>query len=367
MKVLIVNKLYYPWIGGVETVVQQLAEGLPLGDGGIQTEVLCCRPKGRTVKEKINNVEIVRASSFGIFKSMPISLSFFGLFKKMSAECDVVDLHHPFPLSFLAYYLFKPKAKLLVHYHSDIIRQKVFGFLLLPFIKFVLRRADKVIVSNPGLVKNSKILDEFREKCVVIPFGVDVKEIDNLADTDLVDKIREKYGNFILYAGRLSYYKGVQYLLEAMKNVPNNLVIIGNGEEKDRLKNLVDILGIKDRVFFLDHLSRKELINFYKAATVFVLPSIFKSETFGITLLEAMACGTPVISTELGTGTSFVNQSGVTGLVVPPRSIEALKGALLEVLDNGLGRGRFGSEARLRAETIFALTRMISDNAQIVF
>ncbi|MDP2855938.1 MAG: glycosyltransferase, partial [bacterium] len=138
MKILQVNKLYYPWIGGVETVVRQIAEGLK---GKAQMEVLACQPKGKGRVEEINGVKIYKAASFGIMMGMPISLGFFCLFKKLAEENDLIFLHHPHPIGFLAYYLFGRSKKMVVWYHSDIVKQKFFGFLFSPILKAVLKKS----------------------------------------------------------------------------------------------------------------------------------------------------------------------------------------------------------------------------------
>lgn len=364
MNILIVNKLYSPWVGGVETIAKQLAEGFA-EEKNNNVSVLVCSPKGSGSEEAINQVQVVRASSIGIFKSMPISFSFFGLFKKMSKTADWIDLHHPFPLSFIAFFLFRPKAKLVVHYHSDIVRQKFFGFLLKPFLFWILKRAQYIVVSNPNMIKNSPVLVNFSSKCKVIPFGIDFDKVNQAIEYKKVDEIKSQYGDFVLFAGRLSYYKGVSVLLKAMVGNSSNLVIVGNGTEEQRLKDGVKELGIDNRVFFLPHLPKIELLNFCKAAKVFVLPSIFKSETFGVILLEAMACGTPVISTELGTGTSYVNAENQTGRVVPANDVESLKSALLEILSNQDKHNLFSAAAVQRVQQFFTLKGMIKENLNL--
>jgi rhamnosyl/mannosyltransferase len=168
-----------------------------------------------------------------------------------------------------------------------------------------------------------------------------------------------------LFVGRLSYYKGVKYLIETIKNVKVNLVIIGEGKEDSNLKTLVKELKIENRVFFLPAQERKKLINFYQAAKVFVLPSIYKSEAFGLVLLEAMACGTPVISTELGTGTSFVNKNEVSGLVVAPRELDVLSEAINRLISNEQLRIILGQQARQRVEENFLLSFMLLEHRKL--
>jgi len=163
MNVLQVNKLYYPWIGGVEKVVQQIAEGLT-GKDDLQIEVLCCQSKGKRNIEKINGVNIYRASSFGLFWGMPVSLDFFRLFGRIYKKADIIDFHYPFPLAELAIFFFNPKKKIIIHYHSDIFRQRIIKFFLKPLTIHVLKKADKIIVSNENILKNSPYLKKFQKK-----------------------------------------------------------------------------------------------------------------------------------------------------------------------------------------------------------
>lgn len=363
MKILQVNKLYYPWVGGVEKIVQQLAEGLD-GENDLEIEVLACRSKGIRKTKKINEVKVYQASSFGIVWGLPISFDFLWLFKKLSKNIDIIDFHHPFPLGDLVIFLFRPKAKLIVHYHSDIVRQKILEVFFRPLIFRTLKKAKKIIVSNPNLIKSSIYLQKFQKKCEVIPFGVDLSKFQKF-DAGEVKKIKEKYGDFVLFVGRLNYYKGVKFLVKAMKEVNANLVIIGQGPEKNNLELKIKELDLEDKVFFLPPQKEKELINFYQAAKIFILPSIFKSEAFGIVLIEAMACGKPIISTELGTGTSWVNINEETGFVVQPRDSEALAVAINKILENKNLEQKFSENARKRVEQEFSLEKMLREIEKI--
>ncbi len=360
MKILQVNKFYSPWIGGVERIVQQITEGLN-EKNNFKIEVLCCDHNKKGKEEKINGVKVYHASSFGIFWGLPISLDFFRLFKKLSQKVDIIDFHHPFPLGDLAIFLFRPKAKLIVHYHSDIVRQKALSFLINPFILNTLKKAEKIIVSNPNLIESSSCLRKFKQKCQIISFGVDLKEIENSLSEQEQRKIKEKYGRFVLFVGRLNYYKGVDYLIEAMKDIGANLVVIGEGKEKERLKLKVERLKLGDRVFFLSHQPREKLINFYGASEVFVLPSIFKSEAFGIVLIEAMVCGKPVVSTELGTGTSWININEKTGFVVPPKDSRSLAKVINKILENKKLAEEFSKNAKKRVKENFSLDKMLKE------
>lgn len=362
MKLLIVGKLYYPWIGGVETVMQQIAE--KMSDPIVPT-VLCCQPKGKTKKEVVHGVSVIHASSFGMLLRMPVSISFFWYFYQYAKSTDVINIHHPFPLASLAYLLFGRKKKLVVHYHSSIVRQKIAGFFVKPVTRIMLKKAQTIIVSSPELKMNTTELQSFQDKVTVIGFGVDQTEIQKNIDENAVQALQKKYGKFVLFVGRLNYYKGVNVLIQAMKDVSAICVIIGEGVEKPKLVALAHKLGIENRIIFLPHQAAKNLYNYYKAATVFVLPSIYKTETFGLVLLHAMAVGTPVISTDLGTGTTYINKHGESGLVVPPNDHMALTKAIQHMLTDGEMAKKLGLGARKRVSDVFSESKMIVELSNI--
>ncbi|HQF57477.1 MAG TPA: glycosyltransferase [Candidatus Magasanikbacteria bacterium] len=361
-KILQVNKLYYPWIGGVEKVVQDLAENINDGENFV-SHVLCANSSGKAKEDMINGVRVFYASSLGLFMSQPVSFDFFRKFKKIRNDYDVIVIHHPNPIAFLAVWLFKPKGKIIIHYHSDIIKQRISGFLFQPILLKVLQMSGKIIISNPNMLKSSKILSKFSQKCEVIPFGIDNREIREKLDENLQKQIKEKYGDYILFVGRLIYYKGVHVLLDAIKDLDINLVIIGTGKLEKSLKKQVKNLGIENRVFFLGNKTRKEIINFYSQAEMFVLPSIFKTEAFGIVLIEAMSQGIPLISTELGTGTSYVNIDAETGYVVEKDNVEKLKQAIEKILDNK--EIDFKNNCLKRIENNFTFEKFIEDYKKV--
>jgi rhamnosyl/mannosyltransferase len=360
MKVLQINKLYCPWVGGVEKIVQQISEGLN-SKNDIEIEVLCCNPKGKFKEEIINGVKVHRASSLGIVLGMPISFDFFKLFKNIFLKFDIIDIHHPFPIASLAYFIFNPKVKTVVHYHSDIVRQKV---LLRPAISHTLKRADKIIVSSPNIIESSPYLEGVKQKCEIIPFGVDPNNFRSGSE-EKIKKIKEKYGKFILFVGRLNYYKGVEYLIDAMKDIESKLVIIGSGSLEKELKNKVKKLKISEKIFFLSALKNEDLVNFYRASDLLVLPSIFRSEAFGIVLIEAMAYGKPVISTDLGTGTSFINKDGITGFVVPPKDSKSLSSAIKKIITDDKKAKELGKNAFNRVKEEFSLEKMLKKTVSV--
>jgi rhamnosyl/mannosyltransferase len=223
----------------------------------------------------------------------------------------------------------------------------------------MLKKAQRIIVTSPHYLASSVLLKKFQEKCVVIPLGIDLRKFDKKGCEKEIAAIRSQYGGrIVLFVGRLTHYKGVRYLLEAMKEVSGRLLIIGTGELERQLRNQVKRNNLRTKVHFLGELGEEEVVPFFHACDLLVLPSITRNEAFGLVQLEAMACGKPVISTHLETGVQYVNQTGVTGFIVPPRDSEALAGAINRLLEDEKLRTRMGIEGRRRVEREFTKERM---------
>lgn len=358
MKILQVNKLYSPWVGGVEKVVQDIAEGLK---DKVDMKVLVCQKKGKTTIDNVNGIEVVRAGSIGIYFSMPVSFSFSHILKEMSKDRDILHFHLPFPLGDMAYFLSKLDKKIVLWWHSDIVRQKMFLKLYAPYLRKFLRAADKIIVATPRHIESSSFLKEVKEKCVVIPFGIRMMDfqIDDPMEKE-IERIRNKYnGQIILYVGRLVYYKGVEYLINAMKDVNATLLIVGQGYLENSLRQMAIDLRINDRIVFLKDIADKQLKALYHACDIFVLPSIANSEAFGIVQMEAMACAKPVINTDLPTGVPWVSRHEESGITVPPEDSTALANALNTLLNNTNLCEKYGQNARKRVEKEFTIELML--------
>ncbi|HDP69634.1 MAG TPA: glycosyltransferase [Actinobacteria bacterium] len=350
LKVLIVNKLYYPVIGGIENHVRVLVREL---SSQIDARVLVANTAFQTTKENIDGVDIYKIASVGSFKSTPIAPSFPYWLKKLKS--DIYHLHFPYPFGEFSYLLAKPAGKLVVTYHSDIVRQKKLLSFYKPFLKAFLRKADKIIVGSPNMIENSPFLSEVKEKCVVVNYGIDARRFEL---TEKISKkagdIRNRYGDrIVLFVGRLIYYKGVEYLIRAMKDVNGQLLIIGEGPLESDLKGLSMSLGIGDKVYFIGEVADNSLAAYYHACDVFTLPSIARSEAFGLVQLEAQACGKPVVSTNLPTGVPYANLDGVTGITVSQRSSENLSEAINKLLDDENLRKRYGANGKKRVHEEF--------------
>jgi glycosyltransferase involved in cell wall biosynthesis len=195
----------------------------------------------------------------------------------------------------------------------------------------------------------------------VVPYGIDLERFAPSAQmASHAPALRRVYGpSIILFIGRFRYYKGLHVLIEAMKRVDGKLLLIGSGPMEKDLQIQVGADRLDQKVFFLGNLSDQDVIAHLEVGDVFVLPSILRSEAFGIVQLEAMACRKAVISTELGTGTSFVNQHQKTGLVVPPNDVAALAQAINYLLANPRLRDEYGRAGQERVERYFSKERMI--------
>lgn len=357
LKVLQINKLYYPHTGGIEKVVQQLAEGLK---DKTDMKVLVCKERGLTQTETINGVSVKRAGSLGVLFSLPISIPFLWQIRKMSKDRDVLHVHMPFPLGDLGCLISGYKGKVVVWWHSDVVRQKALMRFYQPIMEKFLQRADTIIVATKGHIDGSDYLQKYREKCVIIPFGVD-KEIEMKADAYIKNRkpIKQKEVN-ILFVGRLVYYKGCDVLLNAFRSVKGaKLTIVGNGELENTLKSQVRADGMEDRVNFLGNVDEQQLSKAFETCDFFVLPSVVKSEAFGIVQIEAMAYGKPVINTSLPSGVPYVSIDHITGLTVHPENVQALADAMQWLVDHEEERKVMGERARERVKEFYQMDKML--------
>jgi rhamnosyl/mannosyltransferase len=351
VKILQINKHTWPHYGGIERIVEDIGKGLA---ASAQVDVLCINESGSRTVQTRQHSTIHLAESGWKFLSMPISFDFFKLSKKIIPQYDWLILHHPFPLGFLVYLLYGRKTKTAVWYHSDIVRQKFTGWLIRPLLRAVLNKADKIVVSDLSIATSSSLLKSFLEKVVVIPFALDLSQYSE----DVAEKgkqLRDKFNNpLVLAVGRLVYYKGYEYLIKAMAGLGANLVVIGTGPLREQLIELIERLGLTN-VIIMDPV--EDLLPYYFAADVFVLPSVASSEAFGLVQLEAMAAGTPVINTWLPTAVKTVSLHEQTGLTVNPMDSVALKEALVKLLNDPSLRDQYGRQARQRIEQHYNLDK----------
>jgi glycosyltransferase involved in cell wall biosynthesis len=357
MRILFITKYYPPSEGGIERYGHMLCSDLL--SLGIEIEVIAVSEyKGGAGEEIIDGVKVYRLDPQLNFSSTPITFGLSRMVKEKIGDFDLLHLNFPYPWTDLLYLAFWPHRKTVMTYHSDIFRPKwSLGGVLLriyhPVIYKVLARVSAVIASSPNCIDNSPFISRFREKCKVIPMPVDINELDDVDPAEVAEE-SARFGRFVLFVGRLVYYKGVRYLIEALAQVPEaRLVIVGRGPLEAELKQLAAELGLEDRIFFLGKITDDRLRAIYHACRCFVLPSVSHAEGFGIVLAEAMACRKPVISTQLQTGTSYVNLDGVSGYVVPPKNPTALAEKIDILMRDEALYQKLGEQARHRAITHF--------------
>ncbi len=359
MKILHLYKDYFPVLGGIENHIRMLAEAQAAR--GHEVSVLVTSRDHRTHVETINGVRVTFAARLATVSSAPISLELFARLAEMSA--DVVHLQFPYPWGELANYWFGHARKTVLTYQSDIVRQRYLRVLYTPLMQRVLRRVDTIIATSPNYVMTSPVLSHWRQKCLVVPLGIDPspysRPIKPLPARPFQEGEWEDEG-VLLFVGRLRYYKGLNYLLRAMRELPEaRLVVVGTGPMEREWKNLARELGVAERVKFVGEAADADLPAYYAACDVFVLPCSERSEAFGMVQLEAMAAGRPVVSCDVGTGVAWVNQNEVTGLVVPPRDPAALASAVRRLLAEKELREKLGAAGRERVMAEFTVEKMV--------
>ena len=319
----------------------------------------------RTRVERRDGARIIRAGTWGRVAMTPISPAFFGALRQVRA--DLLHLHCPNPPGEAGCLLIRAAPRLVISYHNDPVRPSWAVPLYRPLLSRALEAADRVLVADERIVASSAHLQRVRNRCTIVPHGIDLRRFEPTADTTaLAMRLRERDRGFlILFVGRLRYYKGLHVLLAALTRVEGNLVVVGDGPEETRVRRLASRLGVDDRVRLVGAVPESLLPAYYHAADVVVLPSVYRSETFGLALIEAHACGTPTISTELGTGTSVVNRDGETGFVVRPNRADDLAKALAALAYDQALRARLGRRALELARQRFAVERMVQQTRAV--
>ncbi len=354
-RVLQVGKYYSPVRGGIETHLEMLCQGLR---DRVELEVVVADVGRKDRREVVAGVPVRRLGTAVKLAGAPFCP---GLRRVMrEADADIVHLHVPHPTALLTWLVSGCRGKLVVTYHSDIIRQWVLGKFIAPLQDLAYARAAAILVASPGLIAGSSVLARHRERCVLVPFGLDLAPFDPVGPEAVV-AIRHRFpGPLVLTVGRLIYYKGFEFLVRALAALPMRatLLVIGEGPLRRPLEAEVDALGLTGRVHFLGNVP--DTTPYYQACDLFVLPSVARSEAFGLVQLEAMACGKAVINTQImGSGVSFVSRDGETGLTVPPADSAALTAALTRMLADDAQRTRFGQAGRRRVEEEFTASKMV--------
>ena len=350
MKVLHLYKDYFPVLGGIENHIRILAEAQAAR--GHDVTVLVANPQRRTIDDTLNGVRVIKAARWATVASTPISPAMFRQAARLKA--DIAHLHFPHPPGEVANLLFHPAQRTVISYHSDVVRQASIMRFYRPILKRVLKRADAIIVGSPPM-RNSEYLAPHQAKVHLVPYGVPLDRFLATPSDDELARVRSQYTiassslPTLLFVGRLRYYKGLDVLIDALPDIAARVLIVGIGPMMDEWQALAKARNVADKIMWLGEVPDADLPTLYHLADLFVLPATHTSEAFALVQVEAMASGVPAVCTELGTGTSWVNVDGQTGLVVQPRDPPALTVAINQLLADPNRRRVLGEAARARA------------------
>ncbi|MCM1129672.1 MAG: glycosyltransferase [Alistipes senegalensis] len=363
MKVLHFGRFHGGNSGGIEQHVTQLLQGL---SKFIHVDNLVANNRFAADTLKIDGYKIYKVPSLGTIASTAICPAM--PFKARQLHClhhyDIIHLHLPDPMSHLSSLFLPANIKLVLTWHSDIIRQQNLLKLYRPFMDRLIARADAIIAATPAHFTSSSQLEACSDptKKHIIPFGMDFSPFQATSGRHEGEKLRAQFGNrpLIFALGRHVVYKGFEYLIRSMKNVMPTacLILGGTGPLSNSLHTLAASLKLTDRIIFTGRIADADLPAYYYACDVFCLPSISPNEAFGLVQLEAMICKKPVICCELHNGVNYVNPHNETGLTVPPQNIEALAQAINRVLQDNELRLRLSNAAYRRASEKFSLDIM---------
>ncbi|TWT34638.1 glycosyltransferase [Blastopirellula retiformator] len=368
------GKYYHPSRGGIETHVRDLARGLVRN--GYATKVVCINdqsadprrrfgvitrtPDARTEDE---GVSIFRAGRIANVMRLDVCPRLTWALRQEIEGCDLIHLHLPNPTMMIALARLRPQVPVVVTWHSDIVRQRIAAKILYPLESWTLRNCRQILVSNPRYAEGSESLRPYADKLKVVPFGMPLERYLSPSPEVLsrADQLRAQWpGPIWLSVGRLVYYKGMHVAIEALRDVPGTLVIVGSGSKEAELRALAEKQGVQDRIVWMGNADDQTLQALYQIATALWFPSIARSEAFGLAQVEAMASGCPVINCEIQhSGVPWVSAHGESGLTVPVESAEQFAAAANQIHSSETLRAELSSGARRRAEELFNLQAMV--------
>jgi rhamnosyl/mannosyltransferase len=349
MKVLQLSKFYPPFRGGIETAVHALTEGLV--SLGISVEVLCSGTRRETQRDEFPGYRVTRAGSWGRVLSTSMAPELIREMRRRRFTQDVIHVHMPDPMAALALYLNRPDARIVVHWHSDVIRQKISRKLYEPLQTWLLQTADAVVVTTQTYADASGPLQAWLPKLHIIPIGI--RDDSAGVNPRRVQAVRRALGGrrLVLAMGRLASYKGFDVLLNAACALPDDhaVVLIGEGECRAALQQQIARHGLHDKVLLTGELDAEDVHAYLAVCDVFCMPSISRAESFGLAMVEAMSFGKPVVATDIpGSGTPNVNIDGRTGYNVPVGMPSALAAALCRVTTQPMMAHAMGQAGRQR-------------------
>ena len=357
MKVLHVFKTYYPdSFGGIEQVIRQLSNATQ-AHGVINSVFTLSRHASVTPVMHDGATTVIRAPVDVEVASTPMSLRAIGSFRRAAAVADLIHYHYPWPVGDVLHLLAGQRTPALLTYHSDVVRQQLLMPVYQPLMRRFFASMRALVPTSPNYLRSSTLLQDYRDKCHVIPIGLDEGSYPE-ASAERLAHWRARVGEgFFLFVGVLRYYKGLHILLDACAGSNSRVVILGAGPVEADLKQQAAQLKLTN-VDFLGAVSDEDKVALLQLCRGVVFPSHLRAEAFGVTLLEGAMFGKPLISSEISTGSSYVNLDGVTGLVIAPDDAPALRQAMSTLDQDAVMAARMGRAARERFETLFTSAQM---------
>lgn len=364
MKILQIGK-FWPILGGVEKVMYDLTRGL--SKRGIECDMLCASADGYTGIMRVNDCgRVIVVKTLAKAKSTMLSPQMVQILKKTASRYDIIHIHHPDPMAALALYASGYKGKVVLHWHSDILRQRLLKKFFLPLQSWLLRRADKIVCTSPNYIEGSSELRPFLSKISCIPIGIEPIMPDKKAVAEIKKSIAGR--KIVFSVGRLIPYKGFDNLIKSAEHLPDDylVVIAGEGPLKKDLEQLIAERGLESKVILPGRIADRDRDAMMAAASVFCLPSVEKTEAFGIVLIEALSVGLPIVATNIpGSGTSWVNAHGISGRNVECGNPYRLAEAIVKIVENR-DSAYYPENARKRWEELFTFDRFI-DNVNCLY
>ncbi len=334
---------------------------------GVDCDMLCAAVSGKgMVKSLSPNSRLICSRSLFKFAATMISPAMITRLRKICNDYDIIHVHHPDPMAALSLRLSGYKGKFVLHWHSDILRQKQFLKLYQPLQSWLIRRADLIVGTSPVYLSESPCLQGVQHKTAPLPIGVDEMK----PDRRITEKILSRYGHrkIVFSLGRLVYYKGFRHLIDAATCLTDDYVVLigGTGPLKQELQAQITSLGLEDKVKLLGRINDSELPSYYDACSVFCLSSIQKTEAFAIVQIEAMSCGKPIVATKIKhSGVSWVNSHRESGLNVNIEAPEELAEAIMEITRDEEIYSAYSRRAKNRFTTLFTKEKMIDNCIKI--
>lgn len=366
ISVLNVYRTYYPDPpGGLQEAIRQIC--LATGECGVNNTIFTLSPDPVPAELVRPEGRVIRCRSWAAPASCDLGgVSSFLQFRRLADQADVIHYFFPWPFADLLHAVACPQKPTVLTYISDIVRQRWMGKFYAPLMWHTLHNVKSIVVNCPAYAQTSPVLTHpsIREKVNIIPLGIVEESYPQVEDETVLHRLGLNDGSpYFLFIGVLRYYKGLHTLLQAAVKFRSRIVIAGSGPEGEALRTRAQQFGLSNLIF-AGQVTNEEKVALLKGCQALILPSHLRSEAYGMVLVEAAMFGRPAISCEIGTGTSFVNVDGETGVVIPPENPDELARAMNLLLDESVAE-HFGQGARRRYESTFSGKKLGSAYAEL--